>query len=88
MHFKKYPTHLLNAIKERADEVQELLKLESIGRIRATLNTSANTANRIQPIERKKTAKSTYSKAKTDLLSHLKLLELSNDTLVQQDTKS
>lgn len=63
---------------QRAKEVQELLKLDSVGRIRASLQTASNTSNREE-----KAAEAAHAKAKTDLLSHLKLQELTKDALLK-----
>jgi recombinational DNA repair ATPase RecF len=63
---------------QRAKEVQELLKLDSIGKIRGSLQTASNTASREE-----KAAEVTHTKAKADLLSHLKLSELTKDALLK-----
>ncbi|MGE4107733.1 MAG: AAA family ATPase [Bacteriovoracia bacterium] len=63
---------------QRAKEVQELLKLDSIGKIRASLQTASNTAAREE-----KAADASHSKAKADLLAHLKLPELTKEALLK-----
>lgn len=68
---------ILTEPRQRAKEVQELLKLDSIGKIRASLQTASNTASREE-----KTAEASHSKCKADLLAHLKLSELTKDDLL------
>ncbi len=62
---------------QRAKEVQELLKLDSIGRIRASLQTAGNAATREE-----KACEALYLKTKSDLLTHLKLSELTKEALL------
>ncbi len=61
---------------QRAKEVQELLKLSSIGKIRATLQTVNNNAFR-----EKKASETLYLKAKAELIGHLRVPELTKYAL-------
>lgn len=62
---------------KRAKEVQSLLKLDAIDKNRAVLQTNANTASKEE-----KNAKINFDKSVTDLLSHLKISELSKELVL------
>lgn len=68
---------VLTEAGKRAKEVQALLKLESIDKNRAAFQATSNTMSR-----QKKDAEAALQKARADLLGHLKISELTSNTLI------